>query len=132
MTKGTEDYQSSSKQLEKDLRYLANMYDAGIYIDRYANRLYDAEIYGGEDIEMIEDALNMKTQVFTENAVKISDQFQNDHFPNFPWFELRFMRNDISHTYENINKEMIRILAENINEILTFIEQVLEYYDYSI
>lgn len=36
MTKGTEDYQSSSKQLEKDLRYLANMYNAGTYIDRYA------------------------------------------------------------------------------------------------
>lgn len=124
-------YKKSSKQLEKDLRYLANMYRSGIDIEKYANRLYDLQIYGGgEDIDMIEDALNMKIQVFTENSVKIGQHFKNDHLPSLPWENLRLIRNEISHAYEGLNKEIIELLYHNIDAFLAAIEYVLQEYEY--
>lgn len=124
-------YKTSSKQLEKDLRYLANMYRSGIDIEKYANRLYDLQIYGdGEDIDMIEDALNMKIQVFTENSVKIGQHFKNDHLPSLPWENLRLIRNEISHAYEGLNKEIIELLYHNIDAFLAAIEYVLQEYEY--
>lgn len=121
-----------TNQLNKDLRYLDAMRLNGNDIDRYAERLMSLDLKSAdyEDVDMIMDALNMKIQVFTENAVKISRDFKDKHNANLPWEELRFIRNQISHDYEGINQEIVEMICERIDEFMTAIELILDSYDY--
>lgn len=121
-----------TNQLNKDLRYLDSMRLNGNDIDRYAERLMSLDLKSAdyEDFDMIIDALNMKIQVFTENAVKISRDFKDKHNTNLPWEELRFIRNQISHDYEGINQEIIEMICERIDEFMTAIELILDSYNY--
>ena len=101
-------------------------------IDRYAERLMSLNLKSAdyEDVDMIMDALNMKIQVFTENSVKISSEFKDQHNANLPWEELRFIRNQISHDYEGINQEIVEMICERIDEFMTAIELILDSYEF--
>lgn len=109
-----------TNKLNKDLRYLDAMRLNGNDIDRYAERLMSLNLKSAdyEDVDMIMDALNMKIQVFTENSVKISSEFKDQHNANLPWEELRFIRNQISHDYEGINQEIVEMICERIDEFI--------------
>lgn len=121
-----------TNKLNKDLRYLDAMRLNGNDIDRYAERLMSLNLKSAdyEDVDMIMDALNMKIQVFTENSVKISSEFKDQHNANLPWEELRFIRNQISHDYEGINQEIVEMICERIDEFMTAIELILDSYEF--
>ena len=74
--------------------------------------------------EMIWDATLMRFQVIGENVKKISVKFKKK-FPEIKWKNFEWFRNQISHDYRTVFKEVVRDLIEkDIGDLRNALEKI--------
>lgn len=96
-------------RLNRDLTYIGDMLDAIRRIETYT-----AGVKKKEFIEhlMMQDAVMRQIEIIGEASNSVSDEFQEKH-PEFPWFQMRGIRNKIVHDYRGINLQVIWDTVKN-------------------
>ncbi len=93
----------------RDLTYIGDMLDAIRRIEAYTTGVKKKEFI---EHLMMQDAVMRQIEIIGEASNSVSDEFQEEH-SEFPWFQMRGIRNKIVHDYRGINLQVIWDTVKN-------------------
>lgn len=103
-----------------DLLYLDDMADHAGRALRIAQKLGTYESFEAD--EFLQPGLIRELEVIGEASTKVSDQFREAH-QNWPWQQMRAMRNRLIHGYANVN---LRVVWDTVQEDLPGLLEKIE------
>ncbi len=106
----------------RDKIYLGDILDAIERIESYTAGVKKSAFMKNF---MMQDAVMRQIEIVGEAANSISDEFQEKH-PEFPWLQMRGIRNKIIHDYRGINLHIIwDTVTDNIPSLKKQIKDIL-------
>lgn len=107
-----------------DLLYLDHMADHADRALRIAARLGTYAAF--QDDEFLQPALIREVEVIGEASTHVSPQFKEAH-ANWPWRQMRAMRNELIHGYANINLAMVwNTVRDDLPELMRLLSEALD------
>lgn len=103
-----------------DLLYLDDMADHARHALRIAQNLGTYESFEADDF--LQPGLIRELEVVGEASTKVSEQFRGAH-QDWPWQQLRAMRNRLIHGYANVD---LRVVWNTVHEDLPSLLEKLD------
>lgn len=88
--------------------YLRHIRDAIARVQEYTNSL-DAQAFAASTL--VQDAVIRQVQIIGEASARLSDRFRAEH-PNWPWREMKNMRNILVHEYDAVSVPLVWQVAK--------------------
>src|SRR6266704_1920978 len=95
--------------------YLADILDACLRIERFAEGKTDAQIF---DDEVVRDAILFNIVVIGEAAASLTAEVQG-RYPAVPWSRIKAMRNMVAHEYFGLESALVLdVVRHKVPELL--------------